>query len=34
MKELSGSYARYYQQLEIANEKLLSEYPEITTLNY
>jgi DNA-binding transcriptional MerR regulator len=33
MKKLSDSYAKYYQQLEIANEKLLSEYPEITTLN-
>jgi DNA-binding transcriptional MerR regulator len=33
MKKLSDSYAKYYQQLEIANEKLLSEYPEITKLN-
>lgn len=33
MKKLSDSYAEYYQHLEIANEKLLSEYPEIATLN-
>ena len=33
MKKLSDSYAKYYQQLEIANEKLLSQYPEITKLN-
>ncbi len=33
MKKLSDSYAKYYQQLETANEKLLSEYPEITKLN-
>ena len=32
MKRLSNSYAKYYQQLEIANEKLLSEYPEIANL--
>lgn len=33
MKKLSDSYAKYCQQLEIANEKLLSEYPEIAKLN-
>ncbi|HCF71960.1 MAG TPA: MerR family transcriptional regulator [Syntrophomonas sp.] len=33
MKRLSGSYAEYYQQLEIANEKILSKYPEITRLD-
>lgn len=29
LKELSSSYANYYRQLEIANEKLLAKYPEI-----
>lgn len=29
LKELSPSYAKYYKQLEIANEKLLAEYPDI-----
>ena len=29
LKELSPSYADYYKQLEIANEKLLAEYPDI-----
>ena len=29
LKELSPSYAEYYRQLEIANEKLLAQYPEI-----
>ena len=33
MKKLSDSYAKYCQQLEIANEKLLSEYPEIAKIN-
>jgi len=33
MKRLSTSYAEYYKQLEIANEKLLREYPEIEKLN-
>ena len=33
MKKLSDSYAEYYQELENANEKLLSEYPEIAKLN-
>lgn len=32
MKKLSPSYKDYYKQLEIANEKLLSEYPEIEEL--
>lgn len=32
MKKLSLSYADYYKQLEIANEKLLSEYPKIEEL--
>lgn len=32
MKKLSPSYAEYYKQLEIANEKLLSQYPEIEEL--
>ena len=29
MRRLSKSYAEYSQQMEIANEKLLSQYPEI-----
>ena len=29
LKELSSSYAEYYKQLEIANEKLLAQYPDI-----
>lgn len=32
MKKLSPSYADYYKQLEIANKKLLSQYPEIEEL--
>lgn len=32
MKKLSTSYEAYYKQLEIANEKLLSQYPEIQKL--
>lgn len=33
MKRLSRGYAEYYKQLEIANEKLLKQYPEIENLN-
>lgn len=33
MKQLSSSYAKYYKQLETANEKLLSQYPEIEGLS-
>ena len=33
MIQLSPSYAKYYKQLETANEKLLSLYPEIEELN-
>lgn len=33
LKELSSSYAQYYQQLEIANETILSRYPEIEKWN-
>ena len=33
LKELSGSYAQYYRQLEIANETILSRYPEIEKWN-
>ncbi|MBU5483319.1 MerR family transcriptional regulator [Clostridium sp. MSJ-11] len=33
MKKLSTSYSDYYKQLEIANEKLLSQYPEIQNLS-
>lgn len=29
LKKLSSSYAKYYKQLEMANEKLLAEYPDI-----
>ncbi len=32
MKKLSPSYRDYYKQVEIANKKLLSEYPEIEHL--
>ena len=32
MKRLSNSYAKHCRQLETANEKLLSEYPEIENL--
>jgi UDP-N-acetyl-D-mannosaminuronate dehydrogenase len=33
LRELSSSYDEYYKQLEIANEKLLAEYPDIKKLN-
>lgn len=33
MKRLSTSYAQYYSQIEIANDKLLAQYPEIANLN-
>ena len=33
LKELSPSYAEYYKQLEIANEKLLAQYPDIKELS-
>jgi DNA-binding transcriptional MerR regulator len=33
MKRLSTSYAEYYKQVEIANEKLLEQYPDIEKLN-
>jgi DNA-binding transcriptional MerR regulator len=33
MKKLSPSYAEYYKQIEIADEKLLLQYPEIAELN-
>lgn len=33
MQKLSSSYAKYYKQLEIANEKLLSQYPGIAKLS-
>jgi len=33
LKKLSSSYADYYKQLEIANEKLLAKYPEIEKMN-
>lgn len=33
LKELSPSYAEYYKQLEIANEKLLTQYPDIEELS-
>lgn len=33
LKKLSSSYFEYYQQIEIANEKLLAQYPEIKKMN-
>ncbi|WP_343249326.1 MerR family transcriptional regulator [Diplocloster hominis] len=33
LKQLSPSYAEYYRNLERANDKLLSEYPQIEHLN-
>lgn len=33
LKQLSDSYAEYYSQLEVANEKLLSHYPEISGIS-
>lgn len=33
MKRLSVSYAKYYRQIEAANEKLLTQYPEIAEIN-
>ena len=33
MKRLSTSYTEYYRQLEIANDKLLKQYPDIERLN-
>lgn len=33
MKQLSNSYSEYYRQMEIANEKLLAQYPEIEKLS-
>lgn len=33
MKKLSCSYAEYYKQIEIANEKLMSQYPEVAKLS-
>lgn len=33
LKRLSSSYSKYYQQIEIANEKLLTQYPEIENMN-
>lgn len=33
MKKLSVSYAEYHEQMEIANERFLSQYPDIAKLN-
>lgn len=33
LKKLSSSYSEYYQQIEIANEKLLAQYPEAENIN-
>lgn len=33
MKRLSASYAEYYRKMEVANKKLLKQYPEIEKLN-
>lgn len=32
LKQLSGSYAEYYNHMEAANEKLLFQYPEISKM--
>ncbi len=32
MKQLSASYAEYYRKMEVANKKLLEQYPEIEQL--
>lgn len=32
IKQLSSSYSEYCQQMELANEKLLAQYPEIEKL--
>lgn len=32
LKQLSGSYAEYYNHMEAANEKLSTQYPEITKM--
>lgn len=32
LKELSPSYAEYYKQLELANEKLINKYPDVVKL--
>lgn len=34
MKKLSASYADYYKQMELANEKFLAQYPDIAKLKY
>ncbi len=34
LKELSSSYSKYYKQMEIANKKLLAQYPEIEKMYY
>ncbi|MEG1813964.1 MAG: MerR family transcriptional regulator, partial [Clostridia bacterium] len=33
MKQVSQSYANYYSQMEIANDKLLAQYPAMANLN-
>lgn len=33
MKQLSSSYAEYYRQMEVANKKLLEQYPEFEKLS-
>lgn len=33
INEVSNSYAEYYCHLEVANERLLIQYPEIERLN-
>ncbi|MEG1872590.1 MAG: MerR family transcriptional regulator, partial [Ruthenibacterium sp.] len=32
IKQLSPAYAKYYSQMEIANDKLLAQYPVIANL--
>ena len=33
LKKLSSSYGEYYKQIELANEKLIAEYPEINQID-
>ena len=33
LKQLSSSYSEYYRQMEVANEKLLAQYPELEKMS-
>lgn len=33
LKQLSSSYSEYYRQMEVANEKLFAQYPELEKMN-